>query len=146
MTSLHSYRNGGFPPANKLLDKIWHHEDYKRHKKKVIKAFRPTIALLNTHVLCGAGAQASAVKGRLHRPPIMKKLNRPLMCLISFTMTVETSNFIKFLHPSQAALERSLCIFLMFRKLLSLILPSRISAEKLVKVSCCQWALSGSSF
>lgn len=54
MTSLHSYRNGGFPPANKLLDKIWHHEDYKRHKKKVIKAFRPTIALLNTHVLCGA--------------------------------------------------------------------------------------------
>ena len=35
MTSLHSYRNGGFPPANKLLDKIWHHEDYKRHKKKV---------------------------------------------------------------------------------------------------------------
>ena len=35
MTSLYSYRNGGFPPANKLLDKIWHHEDYKRHKKKV---------------------------------------------------------------------------------------------------------------
>ena len=67
MTSLHSYRNGGFPPANKLLDKIWHHEDYKRHKKKVIKAFRPTIALLNTHVLCGASAQASAVKGRLHK-------------------------------------------------------------------------------
>ena len=46
MTSLHSYRNGGFPPANKLLNKIWNHEDYKRHKKKVTSnVLQHTIAL-----------------------------------------------------------------------------------------------------
>ncbi|XP_020605135.1 ATP-dependent RNA helicase ddx54-like [Orbicella faveolata] len=44
MTSLHSYRNGGFPPANKLLDKIWHHEDYKRHKKK-LKNVKPFLEI-----------------------------------------------------------------------------------------------------
>lgn len=35
MTSLHSYKNGGFPPSSKLLTKMWNYENYKRHRKKV---------------------------------------------------------------------------------------------------------------
>ena len=35
MTSLHSYKNGGFPPSSKLLTKIWNYENYKKHRKKV---------------------------------------------------------------------------------------------------------------
>ena len=35
MTSLHSYKNGGFPPSSKLLTKMWNYENYKKHRKKV---------------------------------------------------------------------------------------------------------------
>lgn len=55
MILLYFYWNGGFLLVNKLLDKIWYYEDYKRYKKKVIKVFWFIIVLFNIYVLCGVG-------------------------------------------------------------------------------------------
>ncbi|XP_031564848.1 uncharacterized protein LOC116300181 [Actinia tenebrosa] len=35
MTGLYFYRYGGFPPASKYLDKIWHDQNHKKHKKRL---------------------------------------------------------------------------------------------------------------
>ncbi|XP_022810237.1 uncharacterized protein LOC111347232 [Stylophora pistillata] len=35
MTSLQSYKNGGFPPSSKLMNKMWNYENYKKHRKKL---------------------------------------------------------------------------------------------------------------
>lgn len=56
MILLYFYWNGGFLLVNKLLDKIWYYEDYKRYKKKVINVvFWFIIVLFNIYVLCGVG-------------------------------------------------------------------------------------------
>ena len=45
MTSLHSYKNGGFPPSSKLLTKMWNYENYKKHRKKVTIIFFSQLAV-----------------------------------------------------------------------------------------------------